>query len=265
MPKKRRQAAPSSPVVPLKLIEQGRELERGGDLESAFERYYAAMSVEDDAPHTVTAAIECARLLWRSGDLDAAESLLTATIAAAASSDYIENKVEGRSKARGRLSLLLAQAGRDAEAARVMWALGCRYRLSRSVLHYALPPRTLGSSAYAPSSADAYVRVFDSALPPALLGHLQTVFADGGHFWAAHGYSEESNYFSYVHPLPGAQQPSRLPDPSSACDDSDDAPQQAASVPCPATATSLDELIEIVYAAALAAFPAVADATFVEW
>ena len=89
-------------------------------------------------------------------------------------------QVEGRDKARNRLALLLAQAGKDSSAAAVMRTLGYRYRLARCVLHYNTVTK-LPQTPYAPSVADKYVRAFDSALPIGMLKHLQVYICISPH------------------------------------------------------------------------------------
>lgn len=110
----------------------------------------------------------------------------------------------------------------------------CRYRLARNILNYPTtnssataaddsgrPSKKSKSSSAATAAAqaaqptdvrhdpDRYVRAVDGALPPAMLGHMQSAFGRDSAFWREHGYdSETSSYFSYVHDLSAAPQSS---------------------------------------------------------
>eukprot|EP00879_Flechtneria_rotunda_P030369 GHRR01032994.1.p1 GENE.GHRR01032994.1~~GHRR01032994.1.p1 ORF type:complete len:284 (+),score=115.29 GHRR01032994.1:72-923(+) len=108
-------------------------------------------------------------------------------------------EVEAGENARAVLVMLLCQAGRDKEAAEHLTVLGCKVRLSREVLHYALPGTMAVDSTTDPTSSP-YLQIVDNALPKALLLHLQQAFAPGAPFWSEHNYGRVG-YFSYLFKL----------------------------------------------------------------
>jgi hypothetical protein len=120
-------------------------------------------------------------------------------------------EAEAGSEARRALAMLLAQAGRDAEAAAHLRELGFAWRLGRGVLCYPLPalaaapvPAANGSSSGgdgAEGGAHLPLSVLDGGLPAPLLSALQAAFAPDAPFWGEHGYGPRQGYFSYCFPL----------------------------------------------------------------
>ena len=132
-------------------------------------------------------------------DADALSSVEAQLAAALAAPPRGARERALQSDARSRLALLLAQEGRDDEAAALMSALGARYRLARQVLRYPLPPP---GPAEAPAEAPPVVRALDSALPASMVAHLRAAFAPDSAFWAAHSYHDAATgYFSFTHAL----------------------------------------------------------------
>ena len=119
----------------------------------------------------------------------------------------------GDRTARAALAMLLCQAGkgRDAEAAVHLRALGYKFRLSKEVLCYDVPPSTTTTTSDGGAAADntnsngnntttittcKQLQAVDAALPPAMLQRLQHVFRPGADFWRQHSYGRVG-YFSY--------------------------------------------------------------------
>ena len=266
----------------------------------ALRAFRAALGTRDEANRARAASREPAtallaaaritkRLASRPEDLQAVERLLRAAASVTADdgkkpaddSERSSREASSRRAANVELGVLLCQEGRDAEAAQLLTAMGCRYRLARGVLRY---PKELGGETHetkaqaqargvsrrAPpplaetfSSKDARenvvpVRAFDGALPLTLLARLRRVFAPDSAFWDEHGYHEEGcGFFSYAHDL--TQSPERFSDGDGASmnSSSDGAFSKPSSL--------MDVVIARVRAVASRAFPAAAEATAAEW
>ncbi|KAI9204353.1 uncharacterized protein BJ171DRAFT_474981 [Polychytrium aggregatum] len=142
-------------------------------------------------------------------------------------------EIEAGKEASQFLLLFLCQEGRDNDAEPILKQLGYSWRLSPHALHYNPHP------VRGPWKNDVdYVRVWDDALPPEMLAHLQSTFGINSVFWKEHHYSPLSPYFSYVHalsPSPGQQ------------------------------ATYLDTIIHQLHALATELYPEAAKAKYAEW
>ena len=260
----------------------------------ALRAFRAALGTRDEANRARAASREPAtallaaaritkRLASRPEDLQAVERLLRAAASVTADdgkkpaddSERSSREASSRRAANVELGVLLCQEGRDAEAAQLLTAMGCRYRLARGVLRY---PKELGGETHetkaqaqargvsrrAPpplaetfSAKDARenvvpVRAFDGALPLTLLARLRRVFAPDSAFWDEHGYHEEGcGFFSYAHDL--TQSPERFSDRDGALMNGDGAFSKPSSL--------MDVVIARVRAVASRAFPAAAEAT----
>ena len=213
------------------LLALGQLREARGELAAAADALAAAAAV---FPECVAAGTARARVALAgassAADVAAAEAALARAVAAAEALAAAEGglvvdankactrEAEAGDGARRALAMLLAQAGRDAEAAGQLRALGFSWRLGRGILCYPLgpAPNAAGSGsgseradAGAGLSAPVYhgaptqlpLVVLDGALPRPLLRRLQAAFAPGAGFWGAHGYGPRQGYFSYAFPL----------------------------------------------------------------
>jgi hypothetical protein len=275
----------------------------------ALRAFRAALGTRDEANRARAASREPAtallaaaritkRLASRPEDLQAVERLLRAAASVTADdgkkpaddSESSLREASSRRAANVELGVLLCQEGRDAEAAQLLTAMGCRYRLARGVLRY---PKQLnglthetkakkaianGVSRRAPTENFAQtfsakkekedasargnvipVRAFDGALPLTLLARLRRVFAPDSAFWDEHGYHEEGcGFFSYAHDL--TRFPERFYD-----HDGFRGPMRGVSESGGKPSSLMDVVIARVRAVVSRAFPAAAEATAAEW
>lgn len=78
------------------------------------------------------------------------------------------------------------------DALKYLRLLNCKYRLSREVLHYGIPPP--GAPPPPADNCSAKLcRGVDGALPAEMLAHLRRAFEPGSPFWSEHGYNEETS------------------------------------------------------------------------
>ena len=268
----------------------------------ALRAFRAALGTRDEANRARAASREPAtallaaaritkRLASRPEDLQAVERLLRAAASVTADdgkkpaddSESSLREASSRRAANVELGVLLCQEGRDAEAAQLLTAMGCRYRLARGVLRY---PRELAGVAVqttkrkkrderdgasllldenedkkkpTPNDSRVPVRAFDGAVPPGTLARLRRVFAPDSAFWDEHGYHEEGcGFFSYAHDL--TRFPERFYD-----HDGFRGPMRGVSESGGKPSNLMDVVIARVRAVVSRAFPAAAEATAAEW
>ena len=171
-------------------------------------------------------------------DVSTAEALLRA---AAASNDAGDAVAVAAADAE--LALLLCQEGRDDDAKTILARRGFRYRLSREVLRYDRDDddedeRDDDEVAEAIATHSKHVRVFDDAVPEAMLGVLRDAFRPSSSFWREHAYARsDCGFFSYVHELATPTPPQNV----------------------------MDVVVRHAWRIARLAFPACATATRAEW
>jgi len=184
------------------MLAAARAREADGDAASALTAYRAAVA---GLPGSARARLGLARLLAcdavAEAELCESEALLREAVRlSAASSKAAERRVGA--EAQSALALLLAQAGRDAEAGKLM---GRRYRLGRRVLCYTFGEGGEDGRLSAAQLAALPCAALDRALPPSVLSHLDVCFAPAAPFWREHAYhAPDTGYFSYSHSLAGA-------------------------------------------------------------
>ncbi|GBF93433.1 hypothetical protein Rsub_06566 [Raphidocelis subcapitata] len=197
--------------------------EARGEVPAAAAAAAAALAVFPDfvAPRLVAARAELAE----AGDgaaMARAERHLAAAVAASEALARLEDglvvesnkacarEAEAGNEARRALAMLLAQAGRDGEAAAHLRELGFAWRLGRGVLCYPLPSSAAAEATAANGGGGAKggvrlpLSVLDGGLPAPLLSALQAAFAPEAPFWGEHGYGPRQGYFSYCFPLDNA-------------------------------------------------------------
>ncbi|KAJ1411196.1 hypothetical protein B484DRAFT_311538, partial [Ochromonadaceae sp. CCMP2298] len=110
------------------------------------------------------------------------------------------------------LLLYLCQAGRDAEAGELLRANGYKWRLSRQVLHYPLPPALEGGASGSGSSASGGASGSSSSSASGSSSDSGSssgiyVFRPDSAYWSEHNYdtalnaSSTAGYYSYLFPL----------------------------------------------------------------
>ena len=151
---------------------------------------------------------------------------------------YTARDVTAADTAQQALALLLCQSGRSGEASKHLLAQKFTWRLSDQVLDYPLSASTMALDA----NTDSYIQAFDNVFPAPVMNHLQHAFRPSSPFWSEHHYDITTNssrkvgYFSYLYPLKARQ-----------------------------AASSVEQVIDMVYAIALEKFPAVRDCSVCEW
>ena len=202
---------------------------------------------EEDAAVTggLRAALRLRASARTEADLEAFEAALRRTLDASVAQPPSSGAgAEAVLTALRQLALLLAQTGRDSEAAMQLATLGFEYRLDREVLRYVLNPKPPESGADVSPPPGKCVWMLDGALPPALLAQMQAALAPSSPFWSEHDYDVDGAprpYFSYLHSLPDILNPPETPP------------------------TMLERLLATVHRLAVSQYPAVAEANFVEW
>ena len=166
-------------------------------------RKYCADEAEGEEDAAVTGGLRAALRLRASArteaDLEAFEAALRRTLdASVAQPPSSSAGAEAVLTALRQLALLLAQTGRDSEAAMQLATLGFEYRLDREVLRYVLNPEPPASGASAPPPPGKCVWMLDGALPPALLAQMQAALAPPSPFWSEHDYDVDGTPRPYL-------------------------------------------------------------------
>ena len=181
-------------------LQEAELMERGGDWHGAREAYAKAMVLSP--VRLLDTSLRFAQLLHvmatsADGEPDACEQVLRHAISGDPGANPAQRPVLAR------LALLLLQGGREEEAIPLLQSAGYKYRLASWVWRY--PEFKI------PTSAAGFPGcVFDDALPPSHLYHLQEWLAPESKFWSEHGYNEvcgsgENGYFSYVQDVVGPE------------------------------------------------------------
>ena len=230
------------------LLDEAVRLRGLGDLPGARQQLELAVKSSADA---VEARVALAQAVWDDAgsqeELRQVEALLVeARTIAMDSASVAEAAHEGAAAAK--LARLLIQEGRDAQAEPLLRQYGFSHRLSSAVLcgGFVLKAdaswervdatREAESDGAHASARDALLAIFNDALPPSMLEHLQQLFAVDSAFWHEHGYHKpDTGYFSYTHSLAGEP------------------------------ASTLDQIMRYLWGLAKTRFPAAARATRVEW
>jgi hypothetical protein len=229
-----------------------------GDVAAALDVYAEVFRLRESPPANVlrerlassssssssTSLLNASRCVKRvaPADVSTAEALLRA---AAASNDAGDAGAVAAADAE--LALLLCQEGRDDDARAILARRGFRYRLSREVLRYDREEDEEDEKddvAEAIATHSKHVRVFDDAVPVAMLRRLREAFRPSSSFWREHAYGRsDCGFFSYVHELPPIGDGTTEPPPLNV----------------------MDVVVRHAWRIARLAFPACATATRAEW